>query len=233
MAAKARNQPGVHAVPLQNTTQQPALQSLSDRATRKALFDDGWTRTEKNGDTDTRETIASVAKLRAEKAKLLGFPDFAAWKIQDQMAKTPEAALKFLDDFGSRGRRQCQCGGAGHSSLIDARKGGFALAAVRLGIITPNGCARRSTTWTKPQVRPYFELNRVLQDGVFYAATQLYGITFKERKDIPVYHPDVRVFEVTDAMASRSRSSTAITSNATTSKAARGPAVYRYRRARN
>jgi peptidyl-dipeptidase Dcp len=96
LAAKERNVPG-YVIPLQNTTQQPDLTFMADRGARKAMFDDSWTRTERNDANDTRATISRLAQVRAEKAKLLGFPNYAAWVLQDQMAKTPEAAQKFMD----------------------------------------------------------------------------------------------------------------------------------------
>ncbi len=95
-AAQGRKQQG-WVLSLQNTTQQPDLAELKDRATRKALFDDSWNRAEGGDANDTRSTIARLAQLRAQKAKLLGYPSYAAWKLEDQMAKTPEAALKFLN----------------------------------------------------------------------------------------------------------------------------------------
>jgi peptidyl-dipeptidase Dcp len=197
LAAEARRQSG-YTLPLQNTTQQPALQSLSNRATRKALFDDGWNRAEHGDDTDTRDTIAQMAKLRAEKATLLGFPNFAAWKIENQMAKTPEAALRFLDALVPAATANANREAKEIQSVIDSQKGGFTLAPYDWEFYSEQ-VRKAKYDLDEAAVRPYFELNRVLEDGVFYAATQLYGITFKERKDIPVYHPDVRVFEVTDA----------------------------------
>ena len=95
-SAKSRKVEGF-VIPLQNTTQQPDLASLSARATRQAIFERSWNRTEHGDANDTRDTIARLAQLRAQKAKLLGYPSFAAWKIEDQMAKTPEAALQFMD----------------------------------------------------------------------------------------------------------------------------------------
>jgi peptidyl-dipeptidase Dcp len=197
LAAKARKQPG-YVLPLQNTTQQPALQSLSDRATRQALFDDSWNRAERGGDTDTRDTIAQIAKLRAEKAKLLGFPNFAAWEIDDQMAKTPEAALRFLDALVPAATANANAEANDIQAVIEAQHGGFKLAPYDWDFYAEQ-VRKAKYDLDNEAVRPYFELNRVLEDGVFYAATQLYGVTFKERKDIPVYNPDVRVFEVTDA----------------------------------
>jgi peptidyl-dipeptidase Dcp len=203
LAAKARKQPG-YILLLQNTTQQPALQSLTSRATRKALFDNSWNRAERGGDTDTRATIAQIAKLRAERAKLLGYPTFAAWKIEDQMAKTPEAALRFLDALVAAATANAGREAKDIQAVIDSQnggdsqKGGFVLAPYDWEFYADQ-VRKAKYDLDEAAVRPYFDLNRVLQDGVFYAATQLYGITFRERRDIPVYHPDVRVFEVTDA----------------------------------
>jgi peptidyl-dipeptidase Dcp len=197
VAAKARKQPG-YTLLLQNTTQQPVLQSLTNRATRQAIFDNSLNRAERGGDTDTRDTIAQMAKLRAEKANLLGFPTFAAWKIEDQMAKTPEAALRFLDALVPAATANANREAKDIQSVIDAQKGGFKLAPYDWEFYADKVRMAKYDI-DEAAVRPYFELNRVLVDGVFYAATQLYGITFQERKDIPVYHPDVRVFEVTDA----------------------------------
>ena len=197
LAAKARKQPG-YLLPLQNTTQQPALQSLTNRSTRQAIFDLGWSRAERGGDNDTRDTIAQLAKLRAEKAKLLGFPSFAAWQLEDTMAKTPEAVLSFLDGLVPPATAKANGEARDIQAVIDAQKGAFTLAPSDWDFYADQVRKAKYGVY-EAEVRPYFELNRVLQDGVFYAATQLYGITFKERWDIPVYRSDVRVFEVTDA----------------------------------
>jgi peptidyl-dipeptidase Dcp len=196
LAAKARDIPG-YLLPLQNTTQQPELASLSNRATRQAIFDESWNRAERGGDTDTRDTIAQMAKLRAEKAKLLGFPNFAAWQIEDTMAKTPDAVLRFLDALVPAATAKADGEAQDIQAVIDAQKSGFTLAPYDWDFYADQ-VRKAKYDVDEAAVRPYFELNTVLQDGVFYAATRLYGITFKERKDIPVYHPDVRVFEVTD-----------------------------------
>jgi peptidyl-dipeptidase Dcp len=195
--AKARGQTG-YTLLLQNTTQQPALQSLTDRATRQMLFNSSWTRAEHGDENDTRDTIAQLARLRAEKANLLGFRNFAAWKIEDQMAKTPDAALRFLDTLVPAATAKAASEAKDIQAVIEAEKAGFTLAPWDWEIYAEK-VRKAKYDVDESAVRPYFELNRVLQDGVFYAATQLYGIHFKERKDIPVYHQDVRVFEVADA----------------------------------
>jgi peptidyl-dipeptidase Dcp len=196
-AAKGRGQDG-YLIPLQNTTQQPSLQNLTDRNTRETLFNDGWTRTEHGGDTDTRATIARLAQLRAEKAKLLGFPTYAAWKLGDQMAQTPAAALGFMDALVPAATARAASEAADIQQVIDAQHGGFKLQPWDWDIYAEQ-VRKAKYDIDESEVRPYFEVDRVLQDGVFYAAHLLYGISFKERHDIPVYQPDVRVFEVADA----------------------------------
>jgi peptidyl-dipeptidase Dcp len=196
-AAKGRKVDGF-VIPLQNTTQQPDLTVLSQRSTRQAVFENSWTRAEHGDANDTRNTIARMAQLRAQKAKLLGFPTYGAWKLEDQMAKTPEAALKFMDALvpgaTARAGREAQ----DIQSVIDAQRGDFKLEPWDWNFYAEQVRKARYDL-DESQIKPYFELNNVLENGVFYAANQLYGLTFKQRKDIPLYTPDVRVFEVTDA----------------------------------
>ncbi len=196
-SAKDRKVDGF-VLPLQNTTQQPDLASLTDRATRQSIFENSWSRAEHGDANDTRDTIARMAQLRAQKAKLLGFPSFAAWKLEDQMAKTPETALKFMDAIVPAATGKAAREAKDIQDVIDAQKGGFQVQPWDWEIYSEQVRKARYDL-DDAQVKPYFELNNVLEKGVFYAATQLYGITFKERHDIPVYHPDVRVFEVMDS----------------------------------
>ena len=200
--AKAHKHPG-WLLPLQNTTQQPDLSLLSDRATRHELFEHSWNRTQRGDANDTRSTIARLAQLRAEKAALLGYPNYAAWNLTDQMAKTPEAAIGFLDALVPAATAKAASEAKEIQALIDSQQGG-----AQHGGSTPEPSdwefyaeqVRKSKfDYDQAQVKPYFELNNVLENGVFYAAHELYGLTFKERKDIPVYQQDVRVFEVFDA----------------------------------
>ncbi len=197
LAAKDRKLEG-YVVPLQNTTQQPDLDSLNQRSTRQALFENSWNRAERGGANDTRDIVSRLAQLRAQKAKLLGFPTYAAWKLDDQMAKTPEAALKFMDALvpGATARATAEAGDI--QALIDSQKAGFKLEPWDWNFYAEQ-VRKAKYDMDEAQIKPYFELNNVLENGVFYAASQLYGITFKERKDIPVYNPEVRVFEVIDA----------------------------------
>ncbi|MEO7141904.1 MAG: M3 family metallopeptidase [Bryobacteraceae bacterium] len=195
-AAKDRKKAG-WVIPLQNTTQQPDLVALSDRATRKAVFQNSWNRAENGGPNDTRDTLARLAQVRAAKAALLGHPNYAAWKLEDTMAKTPEAALKFMDALVPAATANAVREAAEIQSIIDAKKGGFKLQPWDWNYYAEE-VRKAKYDLDEAQIKPYFELNNVLQNGVFYAANQLYGLTFQERKDIPVYNPDVRVFEVFD-----------------------------------
>jgi peptidyl-dipeptidase Dcp len=196
-AAKSRQVEG-YVLSLQNTTQQPDLAVLSNRDTRHALFENSWNRAEHGDANDTRDTIAKIAQLRAQKAKLLGFPSFAAWKLQDQMAKTPEAALKFMDALVPPATARDASEAQQIQAVIDQENGGFKLQPWNWEFYSEK-VRKAKYDLDETQVKPYFELNNVLQNGVFYAANQLYGLTFKERKDLPVYTPAMRVFEVFNA----------------------------------
>ena len=196
-AAEDRSQKGKWVLPLQNTTQQPALASLTDRATREALFAKSWTRTEQGDANDTRATISELAYLRAQKAKLLGFASYADYSLQDQMAKTPAAALGFLKQFGPALAAKQRAEAAELQAQIKATGGTFELRPWDWDFYSEQVRKARYDL-DGDALKPYFEIDKVLTDGVFYAANQLYGITFKERKDLPVYQPDVRVFEVSE-----------------------------------
>ncbi len=197
-AAKSRKLDGKYVLTLQNTTQQPAQVTLADRDTRKRLFEASINRAEHNDSNDTRTTIQRLAVLRAERAKLLGFDSYAAYALDNQMAKTPAAATKLMTDMVPAATAKARGEAAKMQALIDARKGGFKLAPWDWQFYAEQ-VRKAEYDLDETQIKPYLEIDRVLQDGVFYAANQLYGLTFKERKDIPVYEPDVRVFEVFDA----------------------------------
>lgn len=195
--AKANKLTGKWLIPLQNTTQQPALQSLSNRATRQKLFNASWNRTEKDDANDTRKAISRIAQLRADKAKLMGFPNYATWKLQDQMAKTPSAVEDFFARLVPSATAKAKSEAADIQAQIDKEKGGFKLEPWDWNYYSEK-VRKQKYDLDENEVKPYFELNKVLENGVFFAATQLYGITFKERHDLPVYQKDVRVFEVFD-----------------------------------
>jgi len=198
VAAKARGLDGKWLLPLQNTTQQPALQALCDRRLRERLFLASTQRAERGDDNDTRELVRRMARIRAERAILLGYANHAAYVLEEEMAHTPDARLQLLTSIASAAIRRAKQEQAAIQLRIDRDSAGFAVAPwdwqyyaerVRLAQFALD----------ESLLKPYLELDRVLNDGVFYAATQLFGVTFRERQDLPVYHPDVRVFDVFDA----------------------------------
>ncbi|PIJ51703.1 dipeptidyl carboxypeptidase II [Erwinia sp. OLTSP20] len=182
---------------LQNTTQQPALQRLTDRHTREALFTAGWQRAEKGDGNDTREILLQLADVRARQAELLGYQSYAQWALTNQMAKTPGVALRFMRDLVPAATARAKREAADLQAVIDQQKGHFTLAPWDWQYYAAQVKQSRYHL-DESEIRPYFELNNVLENGVFYAASQLYGLHFKARHDIPVYHPDVRVYEVRD-----------------------------------
>ncbi len=196
-AAKARGLKGKWMITLQNTTQQPLLSQLTDRATRQQLFDASWNRTERGGPDDTRTTIARIAQIRAQKAQLLGYPDFAAWRLTDQMAKTPANVDAFLNQLAPAATHRATEEAAELQQIIDKDGGKFKLEPWDWNFYAEQ-LRKQKYNLDEAEIKPYFQVYRVLEDGVFYAAHELYGVTFKRRHDIPVYQKDVRVYEVYD-----------------------------------
>ena len=196
-AAAERGLRGKWLIPLQNTTQQPDLASLADRDIRHALFELSWNRTERGDAADTRDIVATTARLRAEKARLLGFPNYAAYALDDQMAKTPQAVAGFLGELAPATVRQANAEATALQERIRHDGKTFTLRPWDWEYYSEQERHAKYNV-SEDEEKPYFLLDNVLQRGVFYAAHELYGITFRERKDIPVYQPDVRVFEVFD-----------------------------------
>ena len=195
--ANERKLAGQYVLPLQNTTQQPALAELTDRATREKLFRQSWTRAQKNDANDTRATIARLAMIRAQKVQLLGYPNYAAYALYDQMAKTPQAVEKFMAQLVPATLGQQKRDTAALQSIVDKEGGKFAIQPWDWDFYAQK-LRKAQYDLDDNEIKPYFELNTVLTDGLFFAANRLYGLTFKERKDIPVWQTDVRVFEVFD-----------------------------------
>ncbi len=198
-AAKERKlADGKYLLSLQNTTQQPVLGSLTNRDLRLKVLEASETRASHNDANDTRTIIPRLAQLRAERAKLLGYPNFAAYSLADQMAEKPEHAVKLMTDMVPAATARARSEAAKIQKVIDAQKGGFKLTAADWDLYADQ-VRKVEFDLDEAAIKPYFELNRVLNDGVFFAANRLYGLTFKERHDLPVYQPDVRVFDVFDA----------------------------------
>ena len=196
-AAKERGMPGKYVIVLQNTTQHPLQASLANRAVRQRLFEASTRRADRGDSNDTRAIIRRLAVLRAERAALLGFPDYAAYTLDNQMAKTPEAAIGLLGQLVPPATRKARGEAQKMQAIIDQQNGGFKLAPWDWQYYAER-VRQAEYNLDEEKIKPYFVLDRVLQDGVFFAANRLYGLTFKERKDLPVYHPDVRVYEVFD-----------------------------------
>ena len=136
------------------------------RSTRQAIFENSWTRAERGAPNDTRDTIARLAQLRAEKAKLLGFPNYAAWKLEDQMAKNPDAAMKFMNALVPGATAKAVSEATDIQAVIDAQQGGFKLQPWDWDFYSEQ-VRKAKYDLDEAQVRPYFELNNVLQNGVF------------------------------------------------------------------
>lgn len=182
---------------LLNTTQQPLLQNLKNRATREKLFKASWYRAEKGNNDDTRNILERQAKLRMDKAHLLGKKSFAEWKLQDQMAKTPENAMNLLAQLATPAVETAKRERDEIQALIDKQNGGFNLEPWDWNFYAEQ-VRKAKYDLDENQINPYFEVRTVLEKGVFFAAEKFYGITFKVRNDLPVYHPDVTAYEVFD-----------------------------------
>ncbi|AOW11328.1 M3 family metallopeptidase [Flavobacterium gilvum] len=197
LKAKEAGYENKYLIGLLNTTQQPLLSSLKNRATREKIFKASWFRSEKNDDGDTRETLEKTVRLRLQKANLMGKKSFAEWKLQDQMAKTPAPAMDLLAKIAAPAVAKAKVEASEIQALIDAQNGGFKMEPWDWNFYSEQ-VRKAKYDLDENQTKPYFELTTVLEKGVFFAAKQMYGITFKERKDLPVYHPDVKVYEVFD-----------------------------------
>ncbi len=197
-AAKERGLEGKYVIALLNTSGQPVLASLEDRALRQRIQEISLSRGSRGGDFDNRATFTRVVRLRAERAQLLGYPSHAAYVLENETALSTDAVNRRLADLTPPAVANARREAADIQALIDAEGGDFRLAAGDWAYYTEK-VRKARYDFDESQLRPYFEMDNVLQKGVFFAANQLYGLTFKERRDLPVYHPDVRVFEVYDA----------------------------------
>ncbi|HMB43412.1 MAG TPA: M3 family metallopeptidase [Luteimonas sp.] len=201
-AAKARKLEGKYVITLQNTTGQPPETFLQDRAVREKLYRASVARGSRGNKFDNTGIVAKVVKLRAEKAKLLGYPTYAAYSLEDQTAKTPAAVNDMLGKLAPPAVANARREAADMQALIDKEQAAKGKPTFKLEpwdwAYYAEKVRQARYDFDESQLKPYLELNNVQQNGVFYAANQLYGITFKERKDLPVYEPDVRVFDVFD-----------------------------------
>ena len=195
--ASEKKMAGKYMVALENTTQQPALSQLKNRESRRKLFDASVSRTSSGGEFDTTKIVSELAVLRANKAALLGKPDYATYQMYDRMVKSPDKAMEFMKGFvpalsATQSREakelQAQARAEGVNVPLEPWDWGYYAEQVR----------KAKYDLDDAQIKPYFEVWRVLEDGVFYAANKTYGLTFKRRTDLSVYHPTMRVYEVHD-----------------------------------
>jgi peptidyl-dipeptidase Dcp len=196
-AAKAEHKEGKFVIQLQNTTGQPLLGSLQNRQLREQIMSTALGRGSHGGEFDTRRIVLRTAQLRAEKAKLLGYQNWAAYQLEDQTAHDVPTVNKLLSDLAPAAVANAKREAAEQQQIVDQEKGGFQIAACDWDFYSEK-VRKAKYDFDESQLRPYYELNHVILDGVFYAANKEYGLTFKERHDLPVYQPDVRVFDVFD-----------------------------------
>lgn len=196
--AKARDLEGKYVLALRNTSGQPPLSSLQNRALRERIHKISLSRGSRGGEFDNRAVLTKVIKLRAKRAQLLGYANHAAYRLENQTARTAEAVNQRLATLAPAAVANTKREAADLQKMIAADGHDFELASWDWAYYAEK-VRKVRYDFDDSQLRPYFELDNVLQKGVFYAANRLYGLTFKERTDLPVYHPDVRVFEVSDA----------------------------------
>jgi peptidyl-dipeptidase Dcp len=196
--AEERGQAGRYLLPLLNTSGQPVLASLENRELRRRVHEASLARGARGGPHDNREIVSRTMRVRAERARLLGYPNHAAWVLEDETALTPDAVNRRLAELTGPAVANARREAAKLQAMIDEEGGGFRLEPWDWAFYSEK-VRRAEFAFDESELRPYFELDQVLEDGVFWAANQLYGITFRERTDLPTYQEDVRVFEVHDA----------------------------------
>ncbi len=197
-AAKKHGHEGKFELPLENTTGQAPLTNLTTRATRQKIMEASLARSSHGGAYDNRVIVSRLATLRAERAALLGYPTFAAYSLDDQTAGTVDVVNRMLAQLAPPAVANARREAADMQKIVDAEHGGFQLAAWDWQLYAEK-VRKARYDFDESQLKPYLELNHVLLDGLFFATGKLYGLTFKERHDLPVYEPTVRVFDVFEA----------------------------------
>jgi peptidyl-dipeptidase Dcp len=196
--AKSRGLEGRYVLTLLNTTGQPVNVQLTNRALRQRVHEASVNRGSRGGPHDNREIVSRTMQLRAQRAELLGFPDYATYGLEDQTARTPAAVNGMLRQLAPAAVANARREAADLQARIRQEGGNFELAPWDWDFYTEKVRVEKFN-FDESQLKPYLELTNVLEKGVFFAANRLYGLTFKRRTDLPVYHPDVRVYEVADA----------------------------------
>lgn len=192
--ASLKQENGKYTIALSNTTQQPISSQLQDASTRQHLFKASWERAEKKDKNDTQELVIAIAKKRAEKANLLGFDTYAAWSLQGTMAQTPDRVFEMLKTLNSHALEAATKEGQILQELMKQNGESAPLHAADWSYYAEK-LKEEQYALNQEELKPYFELNKVLKDGVFYVAKYFYGLSFVERTDLPVWHEDVKVYE--------------------------------------
>ena len=196
-AATQAGKPGKFVVELINTTGQPVLADLTSHASRLKVMAASLARGSRGGEFDNRATVAALARKRAERAALLGYPTHAAFQLAEQTVGSVDVMNKMLAQLAVPAVANARKEAAQMQATIEVEQGGFKLDAADWAFYSEK-VRKAQYAYDESQLKPYYELDHVLFDGVFYAANRLYGLTFKERHDLPVYEPSVRVFDVFD-----------------------------------
>ena len=196
--AESRGGKAPYAIVIVNTTQQAPLASLDNRELRKKVYEAAIHRADGTGKYNTFPIVVEIAKLRAEQAEIMGYPNYASYSLEKTMAKTPENVYDFLKSLISRYKPKAEAETKAIEAFARKTQGAdFQLQPYDRFYYSAK-MKKELLDISDDEVKPYFNVDSVLINGVFYAAGRVYGLTFKERTDIPVYHPDVRVFEVFD-----------------------------------
>lgn len=194
-AAKAAGHEGKYLLRLTNTTGQPAYSALESRALRERIMTASLTRGSRDGDFDNRRVVALTAKVRAQRAQLLGYPSHAAYEVELQTARSVDAINRMLAQLAPPAVANARREAADMQAIIDSTQGGYTLGAGDWDFYSEKVRQARYA-FNKDELKPYYESTRVLEDGVFFSATRLYGIIFKRRADLQGYSPDMTVYEV-------------------------------------
>ena len=195
--AKAAGHEGKYLINITNTTRQPVLASLENRELRQRIWEASANRG-LTGENETASLVSRLAQLRAERAALLGYENWASYRLAPQMAKTPEAVYSMFGSMVPAVVANTEKEAADIQAMIDKTGGKFELAPWDWEFYAEK-VRQEKYALDASSIRPYFEFNRVLEDGVFYTLKELYGVTLKPRPDLPVYHPDVKAYEMFDA----------------------------------
>lgn len=206
-AAKARKLDGKYVIALLNTTGQPPLTNLANRELRQKIYEASISRGSKGGEYDNTALVSRIMTLRAEKAALMGFPNFAAYSLGNQTAKTPEAVNAMLGQLAPAAVTNAKREAADLQAMIDSEQKAAGKPTFELQpwdwAFYSEKVRQAKYNFDESQLKPYFELKNVLENGVFFAAGKEFGLSFKQRTDLPVYHDDVTVYDVFDADGSQ------------------------------